>query len=192
MYQISPPSATRGLGPGGGIFLPVAIVRPYEDRDKEAVIDACKTCFDEYGFTWEPDGYCRDIYNLPEFYDHFWVGEVDGEVVGCGGALFFPTIPGTVGEIVDHEGDRRIAGTDCEVVRLYVHPRGRRKGVGSSIFDTILATSREKNCKLLEIWSDTNLRDAHRMYQRYGARMIGERICPPPDLMPEFGMILKL
>ena len=167
-------------------------VRRYEDCDKEAVIDACRTCFDEYGFTWEPDGYCRDLYNVPDHYEHFWVGEVGGEVVGCGGVLLFPTIPGQIGAIVDHDGDRRIGGTDCEIVRLYVHPKGRRKGVGTAILETILGTAREQGCAQMEIWSDTNLRDAHRMYERYGARKIGERICPPPDLMPEFGMVLDV
>jgi GNAT superfamily N-acetyltransferase len=174
----------------------VTTVRPYEDRDQAAVIDACRTCFDEYGFTWETDGYCRDLYTIPATYQHedaaFWVGEVDGEVVGCGGVLFFPLIPGPVGGIVDHEGDRRIGGTDCEIVRLYVHPKGRRNGVGTAIFEQVLSSARSRGCSRMEIWSDINLRDAHRLYERYGAVKIGQRTCPPPDQTPEFGMILGL
>lgn len=172
------------------------LVRPYEDRDQAAVVDAVKTVFEEYGFIWEPDGYNRDLFEVPARYQHdsaaFWVGEVDGDVVGCGGVLFFPAMPGPVGEVIDFEGDRRVGGADCEVVRLYVHPRGRRNGVGTAIFEQILSACRERNCRHLEIWSDTNLKDAHRMYERYGARRVGERICPPPDLMPEYGMVLPL
>jgi GNAT superfamily N-acetyltransferase len=122
----------------------------------------------------------------------FWVGEVDGEVVGCGGVLFFPAIPGPVGNIVPHEGDWRLGGADCEVVRLYVHPRGRRRGVGGAVWEQILGASIERGCSQMEIWSDRLLVDAHRMYERYGAVRIGQRICPPPDLTPEWGMLLDL
>jgi GNAT superfamily N-acetyltransferase len=173
----------------------MALVRPYEDRDQGAVVDAVRTVFGEYGFIWEPEGYNRDLFEIPARYQHedaaFWVGEVDGEVVGCGGVLYFPAVPGEIGSLTD-ERYPRIGGTDCEVVRLYVHPKGRRKGVGSGIFETIVRASLARGCSRMEIWSDRLLADAHRMYERYGAVKVGERICPPPDETPEFGMVLDL
>lgn len=171
------------------------LVRPYEDRDQDAVVETVRTVFLEYGFIWEPEGYNRDLFEVPARYMHdnagFWVGEVEGDVVGCGGVLFFPTVPGELGTLTD-EKYPRIAGTDCEVVRLYVHPRGRRKGVGTALFETILAACRERGCQRLEIWSDRLLEDAHRLYERYGAVRVGQRICPPPDETPEWGMVLDL
>jgi GNAT superfamily N-acetyltransferase len=171
------------------------LVRPFEDRDQGAVVDAVRTVFEEYGFIWEPEGYNSDLFNVRERYQHegarFWVGEVDGDVVGCGGVLFFPAVPGEVGSLTDEEYPR-IGGTDCELVRLYVHPRGRRKGVGTAIFETVCDEARARGCRLMEIWSDRLLLDAHRMYERYGAVKVGTRICPPPDKTPEWGMMLDL
>ncbi len=171
------------------------IVRPYEDRDQDAVVDAVRTVFEEYGFIWEPEGYNSDLFEVPVQYQHkdagFWVGEVDGEVVGCGGVLFFPAIPGSLGELTDEEYPR-VCGADCEVVRVYVHPKGRRKGVGTALFEQVINESRARGCKVMEIWSDRLLLDAHRMYERYGAVKVGTRICPPPDKTPEFGMYLVL
>jgi GNAT superfamily N-acetyltransferase len=176
-------------------LLRVTTVRPYEDRDQTAVVEAVRTVFGEYGFIWEPEGYNSDLYNVPREYQNesaeFFVGEVDGEVVGCGGVLFFPPIPGELGGLTEEEYPR-VCGADCEVVRVYVHPRGRRRGVGTAIFERVMTAARERGCKVMEIWSDRLLLDAHRMYERYGAVRVGTRICPPPDKTPEFGMYLQL
>jgi GNAT superfamily N-acetyltransferase len=171
------------------------LIRPYEDRDQEAVVDTVRTVFSEYGFIWEPEGYNRDLFEVPQRYQHedaaFFVGEVEGEVVGCGGVLYFPIVPGEAGALT-HEKYPRIAGTDCELVRLYVHPRGRKKGVGTGLFEHICSVATSRGCRRMEIWSDRLLLDAHRMYERYGARRVGQRICPPPDETPEWGMVLDL
>jgi GNAT superfamily N-acetyltransferase len=176
-------------------LLSVPLVRAYEDRDQGAVVDAVRTVFEEYGFIWEPDGYNSDLFNVPREYQHgdacFWVGEVDGDVVGCGGVLFFPAVPGPLGSLTD-EKYPRVCGADCEVVRLYVHPRGRRMGVGTALFETVCDEARKRDRKVMEIWSDRLLLDAHRMYERYGAVKVGQRICPPPDETPEWGMYLLL
>lgn len=174
----------------------VPIVRPYEPRDRDAVIDIVRTVYDEYGFGWEPEGYHRDIHDVPRYYQGddaaFWVAELGGKILGCGGLITFPAIPGEPGAIVDHERRFRIAGADCELVRLYVHPSARKKGLGTALLDRVISEAKRRGCKRMEIWSDKLLVDAHRMYRRYGAETLGERLCPPPDETPEWGMGLDL
>ena len=171
------------------------IVRAYEDRDRDAVVEIVRSVFDEYGFIWEPEGYNRDLFEVPQRYQHanaeFFVAELDGAVVGCGGVRYVPTVPGRPGALTDDQYPR-IRGCDCELVRLYVHARGRRQGVGTALFSRIVAAALRRGCVRMEIWSDRLLVDAHRMYERYGAIRVGTRICPPPDEMPEWGMMLDL
>ena len=160
------------------------------------MIDIVRTVYKEYGFGWEPDGYHRDIHDIPTYYQGedaaFWVAELDGKTMGCGGLLTFPTIPGRPHTIVDQDGQFRISGADCELVRLYVLPSARRKVLGSALMDQIVGEAKNRGCKRMEIWSDKLLVDAHKMYRRYGAETLGERLCPPPDETPEWGMGLDL
>ena len=108
--------------------------------------------------------------------------------MGCGGVRFFDPIPGKTGEIVIKEGYRRVAGTSSDIVRMYVHPDGRRKGIASAIMEEIILACHQRGP--IEIWSDKSFVDAHRLYAKFGAINVGERICNDPDQAPEWGMIL--
>ena len=172
------------------------VVRPFEARDSAAVQRAVKAVYDEYGLTWDPDDYHADLFNIEAEYindaSRFWVGEVDGDVVGCIGIVIFPTLPGEAGEVVLVDGVNRVAATDCELVRLYVHPEGRRTGLGSRLTEVVIQDARDRGCRLMELWSDKRFVDAHRLYQRYGASVVGDRICDDPDVSPEYGLMLPI
>ena len=171
-------------------------MREYRKNDKDAVVEIVRLVYEEYGFEWEPDGYHRDLFDVPAHYQHdngaFWSAVQDGRVIGCGGILTFPAIAGRAGQLTEHEGQTHIAGCDCELMRLYVHPAERRKGAGTALVRQIVGDAVQRGCASMEIWSDKTLKDAHRMYERFGATTVGERICPPPDLMPEWGMVLDV
>ena len=174
----------------------VLLVRDYKPGDKDAVVEIVRVVYEEYGFEWEPDGYHLDIFDIPRHYQHksgaFWSAVDDGRVIGCGGILVFPTIPGQAGELTEHDGQTHIAGCDCELMRLYVHPGARRKGAGTALLRQIAGDAARRGCGSMEIWSDKTLKDAHKLYERFGAVTVGERICPPPDEMPEWGMALDV
>ena len=70
---------------------------------------------------------------------------------------------------------------------MYVHPKGRRRGIATAIMREIIGLE----VGPIEIWSDKRFVDAHRLYQRFGASVVGERICHDPDRAPEWGMILQ-
>jgi GNAT superfamily N-acetyltransferase len=154
-----------------------------------------KAVYDEFGFTWDPDEYHKDLWDIENYYvkrGGFWVAEHEGEVVGAIGLTTFPTLPGTPGEIVEVKGKQRVAGADCEFWRLYIVKEARGLKLGRALSETIMDAARAKGCRLMEIWSDKLFTDAHALYAKLGATTIGERICDDPDEAPEWGMMLPL
>lgn len=86
----------------------------------------------------------------------------------------------------------RLAGCDCALARLYVHPDARRQGAGSGLLRTALDAARAHGRRAVEIWSDKRLRDAHRLYERFGAETVGERLIFDPDPCEEWGMVVVI
>lgn len=164
--------------------------------DQPDVQRVIKTVYDEYGFTWDPDEYHKDLFDLDHYFNRkgggFWVAEHEGRVVGTIGLTTFPALPGERGTIIEHKGKRRIAQADCEFWRLYIVKEARGLKLGRALSETIMDAARQRGCKLMEIWSDKNFRDAHALYAKLGATTIGERICDDPDEAPEWGMMLPL
>jgi len=68
-----------------------------------------------------------------------------------------------------------IAGPECHILNIAVHPEMRRKGLGSLLMDTILEDARKCSCEevVLEV-RPSNL-PAIALYQKYGFAPIGVR-----------------
>lgn len=164
--------------------------------DSLAAAAVVQAVFSEYGFTWEAEGYHADLYDLDRYYlavgDPFWVAEREGVIVGTCALELFDPLPGKVGEVAIVDGKVRAGGADCSLERLYVHPTARRMGIGAALFETTLAEARQRGRQAMEIWSDKEFGDAHRLYERYGAVVIGDRICDDPDEAAEWGLVLPL
>lgn len=168
-------------------------LRPYRDTDQSGVVETMRSVYDEYGFAWDEDGYCSDLKRIPELYERFWVVEHDDEVVGFVGFSLHERVPGEPGSVTSIQGVPRSAATDCELHRLYVRSSARGHGLGVLLTQTVIDEARSRGCQGLEFWSDKKLTHAHAMYQRMGARIVGERICPgDPDESPEWGFYLAL
>jgi GNAT superfamily N-acetyltransferase len=168
-------------------------VRVADNRDVPGVVRVIKAVYDEYNFTWDPGDYHADLYDLEAHYgNEFLVAEVDGQVVGTVALALHDLIPGPEGEPVKHDGAIRIGGTDCSLERLYVHPEARRGGVGRTLTEVVFTRARTVGRTNLEMWSDKRFVDAHRLYQKLGARVVGERICHDPDQSPEWGLFVTL
>lgn len=171
-------------------------IRQATNADVAHVVRVIKSVYDEYGFAWEEDGYHADLYDLEAAYtaigDTFYVAEWEGHVVGTGALELFDVIPAETDAIVQKGDFLRIGGTDCSIERLYVHPDGRRKGVGRALMQQVIDDAIAKGRSHMEIWSDKRFEDAHRLYEKFGARVVGERICDDPDESPEWGLSLGL
>lgn len=168
-----------------------SLVRPFRPGDEGGVVETVREVYDEYGFTWEADGYHADLYDPAAHYPGFWVAESGGRIVGCAGIALFDAVPGEVGGLATIEGVPRVAGADCEICRLYVRSSERGSGVGTALTGHVLLAA--KGRRAMEIWSDKRFEAAHRLYARLGARVVGERVCPgDPDESLEWGLVLPL
>jgi putative acetyltransferase len=171
-------------------------IRLARAEDTGGIVETIRAVYEEYGLTWEPGAYHADLYDLQGFYfdkGHlFWVAELEGRVVGTVALELFPALPGCVGETVMHGGRRRIAGADCSLERLYVHPEARRRGIGAALAQRTLEEAAAQGRRRMELWSDKRFIDAHRLYLRFGAKVVGERICHDPDQSPEWGLAIPI
>ncbi len=172
------------------------LIRLASNSDIHGVVGVIKTVYDEFGFSWHPEGYHADLYDLDAFYslEHspFFVAESEGQILGTVALELFNPIPGERAKLGQHEDRVRILGSDCSLERLYVHPNGRRKGIGKALTNHVIQLAKQRGRTLMEIWSDKAFVDAHRLYERFGAKLVGERLCHDPDQSPEWGMAIPL
>jgi len=151
-------------------MLAVAVrIRSAVAADSPAAAAVVRAVFDEYGFTWEERGYHADLLNVETSFASFFVAELDGRVVGTAG--------------LSQHGS---------LERLYVVPEARGAGVGSALLAAVADEARSCGHTRLEIWSDKRFEDAHRLYQRLGATVVGERVHDDPDSSHEWGLVLDL
>ncbi|MDO8554820.1 MAG: GNAT family N-acetyltransferase [Candidatus Micrarchaeota archaeon] len=114
----------------------------------------------EFGFT----GIERpDIYNIPEHYhigtSKFWLAIERGIVIG--------TIA-----IIDcgrHRGFLR---------RMYVAKEFRGKGIGTKLLETLLRYTKKHDYKRIFLWTDSEMVEAIKMYEKKGFKRIK---APPKD-----------
>lgn len=153
------------------------MIRPYRRGDDSEICRVIRDVFEEYGFTWESGGYNLDTEDIEAFYlnrrGQFWVMESDGQIIGTGGLM--------------PEGDGR-----CELCRLYLARPCRGKGWGRMFYEFIIAEAKMLGYDEMEIWSDVKLVEAHRIYEKSGARFVGQRICNDPDNSLENGYVYDL
>jgi putative acetyltransferase len=144
---------------------------PYAPVHKEGVIRVVRRVYDEYAFTWEADGYHRDLYDIETYYldrgGMFWVLLAEDMVVGCVGVA--------------------VHGEESELHRMYLFPEFRGRGLGRKMLEAAIEYARAKGCRAMRAWSDVKLTDAHRLYLRSGFVHAGERICDDPDKSREYG-----
>ncbi len=171
-------------------------IRAALPEDSPGVVEVIRAVYDEYSFSWDPAGYHADLYDLQaHYFDHgdlFWVATVDGKILGTVALEFFPKLDGEPGAIALIDGTVRVGGADCSLERLYVHPEGRRLGIGSALTTTAIEAAKAAGRSLMELWSDKRFGDAHRLYGRFGAEVVGDRVCDDPDESPEWGLALRL
>ncbi len=145
---------------------------PYESQYKDQIIAVVRTVYDEYGFTWEADGYHRDLYDIDRWYlkrgDMFWALLEADQVIGCMG-------------ITVHEVDQ------CELHRMYLLPACRGRGLGRRLLEKTMEYGRSRGCRRMQAWSDVKLTRAHKLYHKCGFVQQGERICDDPDQAREYG-----
>jgi putative acetyltransferase len=172
------------------------VIELWRPEHAQGAIEVVRSVFDEYGFTWDEEGYHADLYDVPRHYFQtdcpFYVALQENRVVGTAALDCFDELNDAEGTTCSIEGMTRIVGCDCALERLYVLPTARRGGIGSQLLDAIIVEARRRDRRRLEIWSDKRFTDAHRLYQRFGAKVVADRMCDDPDVSPEWGLALDL
>lgn len=144
---------------------------PYSANHRDAMIDVVQRVYQEYGFTWEADGYHRDLYTVEDYYlrggGMFWIALDADRVVGCVGVT--------------------LHGTECELHRLYLLPEYRGRRLGRRLLETAMDHGRQSGINRMIAWSDVKLPDAHKLYLKLGFTQQGQRICDDPDKALEYG-----
>lgn len=156
----------------------VCRIVPYQREHRDGVLSTVRAVYDEYGFTWEADGYHRDLYDVEGHYltpgGMFWA-VLDGQrtegdlIVGCVGVL--------------------VHGRESELHRMYLLKAYRGRGLGRRLLETCIAYAKQHGCDSMRLWSDVKLVDGHRLYQKFGFVKQGQRICDDPDQSLEDGFL---
>jgi putative acetyltransferase len=146
-----------------------ARVRRAAAADSRAAAAVVKAVYEEYAFTWDERGYHADLHDVEAAYAAFFVAELEGRIVGTAGL-----------------------SASASLERFYVLPEARGAGVGSGLLRAVAEEARRRGHSRLEIWSDKRFEDAHRLYERHGARVVGERVHDDPDSSHEWGLVLEL
>ena len=79
------------------------------------------------------------------------------------------------GELIASVGVAPSGDATCELKRLYVDARARRRGLGAALVAVVEAWARAHGAGRVELWSDTRFGDAHRLYARLGYADTGAR-----------------
>jgi putative acetyltransferase len=91
-----------------------------------------------------------EVFQTPR--SHYFVAEIDGEVVGGGG--IYPT-------------DGLPADT-CEFVKMYLLPQARGHGLGRTLIEKSIEWARDEGYKQIYLESMPELKQALKVYEKFG------------------------
>jgi GNAT superfamily N-acetyltransferase len=79
------------------------------------------------------------------------------------------SLTGMVIVVLPSSPARRIAaGDEVEMHLLAVSPEHRRAGVGRALVDAAIDLARSKSFGKMVLWTQPTMKDAHRLYERFG------------------------
>lgn len=135
--------------------------KPADSQNTAEIIDLVSEVYAEYHCVLDVETDEPYLLNAGEYFrshgGEFWVIEDNGK------------IKATVAvKVLDDES---------ELKTLYVHSSLRQRGLGRKLI--ALATDFARNAKSpkMFLWSDTRFADAHRLYEKMGFTLCGEREC---------------
>ena len=134
-----------------------ALIRPIKEQDDAEVGQLIKTVLTEFKANKPGTAYYDDITDhLSTLFTNpkaaYWVIEEDHKIIGCGG--IFPT-----------EG---LPADTCELVKLYLSPSTRGKGLGRDLMFKCFEKAKELGYHNIYLESMPELNQAVKLYERLG------------------------
>ena len=140
-------------------------IRKIEQRDNLAIAGVIRKVFREFGIDRPGTVYCDpttdDLYNLFKMPGSFyWIAEDDGKIIGGCGIYATSGLP---------EGC-------AELVKLYLLPEWRGKGIGRMLLEKSLESARISGYRQIYLESMPELGKAIGIYEKAGFRFIPARL----------------
>ncbi|RZK58658.1 MAG: GNAT family N-acetyltransferase [Pedobacter sp.] len=132
-------------------------IRPIQKNDDAELGKLIKTVLTEFkankpgtAFFDESTDHLSIVFEDPK--SAYWVLELDGKIIGGGGV--FPT--------------SGLPAATCELVKLYLYPEARGKGLGKALMDKCFESAKELGYENMYLESMPELNQAVSMYERLG------------------------
>jgi ribosomal protein S18 acetylase RimI-like enzyme len=128
-----------------------------------------------------------DKYNLTESHDLEILDDPEGSVIAKGGCIFLAMdgekVIGTAGLWKENEWE-------YEVIKMAVDPEYRGKGISKILLDSCLEEAKEQKAKKIFLFSNSKLKTALRLYEKYGFNYVD--VTDAPFLTADIKMELDL
>ena len=132
-------------------------IRPIQQSDDAELSLLIKTVLTEFkankpgtAFYDESTDHLSTVFEDPK--SAYWVLEENGKIIGGGG--IYPTA--------------NLPEATCELVKLYLYPEARGRGLGKAIMNKCIASAKELGYKNIYLESMPELNQAVSMYERMG------------------------
>lgn len=110
-----------------------------------------------------------DKYNLTEDHDLLILDDPQGTVIDNGGFLWLAKAGE---EIVGTAGIMKDTDTVFEIIKMFVSPSWRGKGISKLLIETCLSKAKEIGAEKLILFSNHQLETALKLYEKYGFRHV--------------------
>lgn len=144
------------------------VIRPYQDKDKTAVVDFIFKNYVQYNAILDIDGYDKDVWDISNYYKdgHFWVLEKSGRPIG------------SIAVLPEKEG--------VSIHRLYLDPAERGHKYGKILLTRAMVWARTLRKTPLWLWTDVRFKHAHKLYEDSGFVRTDSRVCDDIERSREF------
>ena len=156
---------------------PGLTLRKARPEDGDTIRHLTARCYAEHGWTFRPSDWTEEHTREP----HRWFRERSGDFW----TLWDTNTLAATAAIKLHQ-------RTAELKSLYVHPAYRRRGIGAALTRLAIDESMNRGARRFILWSDVALKDAHRLYLRFGMTPSGSRWVEAPEPYAEVGFHLEL
>ncbi len=124
-------------------------IEEYKEEDKPQIALLIEEIFNELGFPFDKDTTHKDLFDIKNYFDKFFVIRVNNEVVG------------TIGIKME---ENKVAG----IKRLYLKEEHRGKGWGRALLEKALLFSKEAGAEKAQLRTTERNTQALKIYNKNG------------------------